>query len=229
METSSSLPEAPGARAAFHCGLWGIIANFVLCLPASIGLGITAIVQANKARRLAQEHPDQYRRPTSSGLVMGIASLALLAVMPPFIGIVSAIAIPAILSQRSRARDKAAIGNLMQGMGDLLPRCDELASHGRSPVEIRQELEAALRGRHGADRNPWNLQEPAFTFTIAPVEGVEPAQATEVLASMPATEGRCAFAFQASTQGHPGWVGGWVELHNAVNGSRRFVKVMPLE
>ncbi len=104
---------APGARAAFHCGLWSLLSVF-LCFPVALGLAVAAIVQNQKAHRLARENPGAYRKPGSGGLVMAIIALAILPLLA-VLGIVSAIAIPAFLGQRERARAKGAVVALEPG------------------------------------------------------------------------------------------------------------------
>lgn len=104
---------APGARAAFHCGLWSLFSMF-LCFPVALGLAVAAIVQNQKAHRLARENPGAYRKPGSGGLVMAIIALAILPLLA-VLGIVSAIAIPAFLAQRERARARGAVVALDPG------------------------------------------------------------------------------------------------------------------
>lgn len=228
MDYDATLPKPPGAKAAFHCGVWSLPAA-ILCFPVAILLGIFAIVNHAKAKRAAQGQPEAYQAPGSGGLVMGIVGLCLSGFAPFYIGIVSAIAIPALLSQRGRARDKAAIQNLSSTAGDLVGKCDELASQGRTPAEVKAELESFLRAHHAGEKNPWNPQAPAYAATVTLAEGVEAPAAADALAAMPSTLGQCAFAYQAPTPGHAGWVGGWVELSNPVNQSKHFVKVIALE
>jgi len=73
-------------------------------IPVAIILGIVALVQQGKAKRLVKADPQAYAPVPATGLVTGIIGLVLPVVMLPFVGIVSAIAIPAVLSQREHAR-----------------------------------------------------------------------------------------------------------------------------
>lgn len=101
---------APGAKAGRICGILAIVlALTCVGIPIAIILGIVAIVKTSKAKRLARSYPETYDMPTNVGLVLGIVGLCLPVVMLPFVGIVSAIAIPALLSQRVRARDNALL------------------------------------------------------------------------------------------------------------------------
>ncbi|HET8901576.1 MAG TPA: hypothetical protein VFM84_06535, partial [Holophagaceae bacterium] len=144
-EAPMPLSPAPGARGAKLCGIWSIIAA-VTCvgIPVGIVLAIIALVQQAKANRLAKENPDLYERPAATGLVTGIIGLAMPVLMLPFIGIASAIAIPALLSQRARARDKAAMEHVVGRLGDLLGQYDKQRELNTAPEQIPSALEAYL-------------------------------------------------------------------------------------
>lgn len=107
------LTPAPGAKAAKVCGILAIVfALTCVGIPVAIVLGIVALVQHGKARRVARTQPDIYEPVTATGLVTGIIGLVLPVVMIPFAGIVSAIAIPALLVQRERSREVIVRSNL---------------------------------------------------------------------------------------------------------------------
>ena len=107
------LTPTPGAKAAKVCGILAIVlALTCVGFPIAIVLGIVALVQQGKAKRLAKTQPDVYEAVSATGLVTGIIGLVLPVVMLPFVGIASAIAIPALLSQRERAREVAVQSNL---------------------------------------------------------------------------------------------------------------------
>ena len=116
-EAPMPFSPAPGARGAKLCGIWSIIAT-VTCvgIPVGIVLAIIALVQQAKANRLAKENPDLYERPAATGLVTGIIGLAMPVLMLPFIGVVSAISIPAFVGYRQQ---------IIQAEGD--PRIETLA------------------------------------------------------------------------------------------------------
>ena len=98
MELPVPLPEAPGAKASRHCGIWALVTVF-LFFPISLILAIIAIVQNNKAKTLAKNAPQTYRFPTSTGMVLGIVSIGLIPALLFFVGIIAAIAIPAFLGR----------------------------------------------------------------------------------------------------------------------------------
>ncbi|WP_243302774.1 hypothetical protein [Geothrix oryzisoli] len=110
--TSAPVP-APGAKAAKLCGILAIVfALTCVGIPVAIILGIVALVQQAKAKRLAKAEPGRYQPVPATGLVTGIIGLVLPLLMLPFLGIVGAIAIPAMLGQRERAREIAVQANL---------------------------------------------------------------------------------------------------------------------
>ncbi len=107
------LTPAPGAKAAKVCGILAIVFALTCAgIPVAIVLGIVALVQQGKAKRLAKAEPGVYEPVPATGLVTGIIGLVLPVLMLPFVGIVSAIAIPALLSQRERAREVAVKSNV---------------------------------------------------------------------------------------------------------------------
>lgn len=107
------LTPAPGAKAAKVCGILAIVFALTCAgIPIAIVLGIVALVQQGKAKRLAKAEPGVYEPVPATGLVTGIIGLVLPVLMLPFVGIVSAIAIPALLSQRERAREVAVKSNV---------------------------------------------------------------------------------------------------------------------
>lgn len=117
--------EAPGARAARICGILAIV-SAVTCvgIPLAIVLGIVALVQQGKAKRLAAQDPGSYLPVSQTGLVTGIIGLVLPVLMLPFAGIVSAIAIPALLGQRERARGQVVNSQVMQVAAEVARAAD---------------------------------------------------------------------------------------------------------
>lgn len=110
---TSALIAAPGAKAAKVCGILSIVfALTCVGLPVALILGIVALVQQAKAKRLAKAEPQTYAPVPATGLVTGIIGLVLPLLMLPVAGIVGAIAIPALLVQREQARSAAIQHNL---------------------------------------------------------------------------------------------------------------------
>ncbi|WLT32054.1 hypothetical protein [Geothrix sp. PMB-07] len=112
-QAPGGLIPAPGAKAAKVCGILAIVLALTCAgIPIAIILGIVALVQQGKAKRLAKAQPEVYAPVSATGLVTGIIGLVLPVLMIPFVGIVSAVAIPALLVQRERAREVAVQSNL---------------------------------------------------------------------------------------------------------------------
>lgn len=110
-EPSSSglLPQPPSAKTARTFGILGICSH-LLCLlgaPFAILFGILALVRHGRAKREHAADPGTYAAPFATGLVTGLVALGLLVMTLPMTGIVSAIAIPALLGQRERGRIRA--------------------------------------------------------------------------------------------------------------------------
>ncbi len=220
---------APGGKTGRICGILAIVlALTCVGIPIAIILGIIAIVKTSKAKSMARSYPETYEMPSSAGLILGIVGLCLPVVMLPFVGIVSAIAIPALLGQRARARDKAAIYNMTSRLNDLTGQYDKLAETKQSPEEIRGHLETYLKTSTAQDKNPWNMAEPAYRWTFT--EGGTTQEATELLAREQARVlGQAVFLFTAPVQGRSGFIGGAVKVQNSINGENTVTKAVMVE
>jgi hypothetical protein len=231
--SDSTLPRAPGAKAAKICGILAIVfALTCVGFPIAIILGITALVQQAKAKRLAKAQPGSYEPVTSTGLVTGIIGLVLPFFMLPVVGIASAIAIPALLGQRARARDKAAMYTMTGAMSDLVGEYDRLAEQRMAREAIPSGLEAKLRSRGGETRNPWDPAIPAFSYSIEVVE-VRGSEALAEAAEARATEkGVAVFVISLPdpSHGNPGgYLAGAVRLQAPLNGKPVMSKVVALD
>lgn len=228
---SGMLEEAPGAKVAFHCGLWALI-SVLLCFPVSLVLGIVALVQSSKAKRLALTFPETYQYPTNAGMIMSIVALSVLPILF-IIGMVSAIAIPALLGQRTRARDKATISNTLDRMGDLVNQYEQISATERDEPKIVSLLENHLQESAKQDKNPWNAAQPAFSYTISVASEMDQDSLTE-FAKTKATElgqGVFVIQFPSVVDGqtiHPGYLAGVAKIKNPVDHSTFFVKVTEL-
>ncbi len=189
----SSLVEAPGAKGSRICGILAIVSSLTcIGIPVGIILGIVALVQQAKAKRLARENPGSYRVPTSSGLVLGIIGLIMPVVMLPFVGIVSAIAIPALLGQRARAREKVVVSTLHATLPDLADRYGRALESGRDALTIKAELEQFLQ-TSAHPKNPYNPGAPAFTYTITMTPAVTEEEIVAVAQEKATTLGEVVF------------------------------------
>ena len=221
--------QAPGAKTGRVCGILAIVlALTCVGIPIAIILGIIAIVKTSKAKSMARNYPEIYETPSSAGLILGIVGLCLPVVMLPFVGIVSAIAIPALLSQQARARDKVAISNMTTRLDDLVVQYNKPAEAKLQPEEIRGRLETYLKTSYAQDKNPWDTTEPAYRWTIT--EGGATQEDTELLAREQARViGQTVFVFTAPVQGRSGFIGGAVKVRNTVSGENTVTKAIAIE
>lgn len=169
--------QVPGAKTGRICGILAIIlALTCVGIPIAIILGIVAIVKTSKARSLARNNPDTYEIPSSAGLILGIAGLCLPVVMLPFAGIVSAIAIPALLSQRARARDHALLSQWAQVRSRAEALALESGASGGHPLTGDEAINRLLQDPTLSALK--NTQHPGDTVLI---RGTEPRPGTIAL------------------------------------------------
>ena len=159
----------------------------------------------------------------------GFTLIELLLVLA-IIGIISAIAIPALLSQRARARDKTAIANMEGRVGDLIGQYDKLREAGLTSTNLAKSLGAYLARTGGNDQNPWSPGTAAFNTSVTAVSmGSTQATATSALKGVATTLGQAVFAVQFPSGTTPGWLGGAVKINGTINGSTKVAKVSAIE
>jgi len=95
----------------------------------------------------------------------GFTLIELLLVLA-IIGIISAIAIPALLSQRARARDKAAMENMVGTMSDMIGTWDKAKEAGSSAAACRTAMGTVLTTANNNNKNPWNTAANAYVATV---------------------------------------------------------------
>jgi len=205
-----ALPEAPGAKAARVCGILAILfALTCIGIPVGIILGIVALVKNAKARTFERNQPDTYRRSSSVGMILGIAGLGLAVLMVPFAGIVSAIAIPAWVTQRERAREAFCKATLNQEVELLQAEFLRLQDTGIDQGAMLQALKMRLASYSG--KNPYGPDLPAFEAEIHMIEATAEDEMQYQLEPKAKIKGQMVFAIAFPPNPHqPGYLAGAV-------------------
>ena len=143
----------------------------------------------------------------------GFTLIELLLVLA-IIGIISAIAIPALLSQRSRARDKSCIQNMTGRVGDLVGQFDKEKEAGNAFGTIVTNLGTYIGNTGGADKNPWDPSTAAFNTTVTAGKATDIATATLEAQGLATVLGQAAFGIVVPGQGGVGFIEGGVLCAN---------------
>lgn len=222
---------APEERAAFHLGLWSLLSNLLCgCFPVSILLGILALVRHGRAKARAAAEPERYAPPAPTGLVLGLIGMAWTIFAIAYIGVISAIAIPGLLGQRARAKDKVAVENMVGRFADLVAQFDKLQEAGTTRPEIPGKLESYLRSTTGTEHNPWNPAGPAFDYRIEVMNADAPEEAVERFAKSRATvPGRPVYVMELFPDGSHAYLAGAVRIRRPVDGETVVTKSTQLE
>ncbi len=226
------LEQAPGATAAKVCGILSILFG-ILCFPVGLTLAIVALVKQSKAKRFAAAEPERYAAVGATGMVTAIIGLVMIPIFG-ILGMISAVAIPALLSQRARARDKTAIMNLVGRTGDLVGQYDHAVEELTPPAELPGKLEAYLRSTSGLERNPWTgvngAPTAAFDFHIRVVQGLDRKAMVQMAESQATSLGQVIFVIEVpQAPGQKGFLAGAVRTQTEIEGRPVVTKVAELD
>ena len=144
----------------------------------------------------------------------GFTLIELLLVLA-IIGIISAIAIPAMLSQRARARDKASLENMVGRIGDLTGQWDKGKERGLASTAIVASMQTYLTSTTAKDKNPWDGAQNAFRAADPALGGtaITASDFANVVAALATVKGESRFGVQTPGGNGFGFIGGAVMLN----------------
>lgn len=101
------------------------------------------------------------RPPSPSRLHPNGFTLIELLLVLAIIGTLSAIAIPAILGQRARAKDKSAMHNMMSFASEAVATYDTAKAKG---ANVSSSLQNLVQDSNSRCRNPWDQNQAAYHY-----------------------------------------------------------------
>ncbi len=158
----------------------------------------------------------------------GFTLIELLLVLA-IIGIISAIAIPALLSQRARARDKACITSTVGHLGDIVGQYDMAKEdQGNNAAGITNAIRNYLT-RTVTDRDPWDSTVTALNPSPFQISGNLTKSDFEGNMNPSPFLGRGRAYIQFASSAQPGFIGVIVRVQLQQNGDTLVKKTAAVE
>ena len=158
----------------------------------------------------------------------GFTLIELLLVLA-IIGIISAIAIPALLGQRARARDKSVVANVTSIVSDMVALYDSQKDTGATIT--LGALTGALP-QFAKAKNPWDASKAAYVAGVCPA-GTAASRTTPAVPptppAVPGTVGQTDIGYLAPASGLSGAVGATGFLNAPVAGSTTFSTIAGID